>query len=316
MTFPWHKSAFVVSPWNVPVTIVPDFIDTLFIQFAWGTTYPNPAISLSTLEKLRSYFKIGAWAWCEGQDVEAEAAHHAEVAKRFKAEVFVANMEAEYDAHGNSGSPKYMMPSRYYDVLSKNIGDMELGLTTTPRFASHMGDWIRCGAIHMPQSFNLEAKITLPEAVQHSIDWGWPLALIRPLVQTYSTNGQWIDGAAVNAEATKLGVGVIPYTIEQATTAGAIGINVLNQLRDSIIRPNLAGSPTPTPPEDPMGVIGNQHGIIAAYNRMKVIDPKGCNPAFDPNNYDALPMSELKAWDKWARTQMILREDHDAALGH
>jgi hypothetical protein len=313
VTFPWHKSAFVVSPWNVPVTIVPDFIDTLFIQVAWGTGYPSPSISPEKLQQLRSYFKIGAWAWCEGDQVEIEAAHHARTAKAFQAEAFIANMEAEYDAHGNSSDPKFKMPTQYLNVLKKTIGDMPLGLTTTPRFGSHMSDWQSAGAIYMPQSFNLEARITLPEAIQHAKDWGWQTPQIRPLVQTYSTNGFWIDGAGINNEASAAGVGVIPYTIEQATTSGAVGMKVLTDLRESIIRPNAAG-PTPSPPEEDMQLIGSQHGIVAAYNRMKAIDPGGCNPKFDPNNYNALPIDQLKAWDKWARTMMILREDHDEAV--
>jgi hypothetical protein len=68
----------------------------------------------------------------------------------------------------------------------------------------------------------------------------------------------------------------------------------------------------PPPDGGDMPDIGSQHGIIAAYNRMKAIDPEGCNPDFDPNNYDAIPLNMLKAWDKQCRTLLILAADHDA----
>jgi len=70
-----------------------------------------------------------------------------------------------------------------------------------------------------------------------------------------------------------------------------------------------------TPPQngDDMELIGKQHGIIAAYNRMKALDPAGCNPAFDPENYNAIPLDQLKAWDKKCRTDLILAKDHDEA---
>lgn len=72
--------------------------------------------------------------------------------------------------------------------------------------------------------------------------------------------------------------------------------------------------PWPKPPDggDDMR-IGSQHGIAATYNRFKALDPAGCNPAFDPTKPFALPVEQLKAYDKWCRTMTILVEDHDAA---
>lgn len=63
-----------------------------------------------------------------------------------------------------------------------------------------------------------------------------------------------------------------------------------------------------------MQEIGPQHGIKASYQRLKVLDPNGCNPLFNPDTPDALPLSQLKAWDKWCRTMLILVADHDAQI--
>lgn len=73
--------------------------------------------------------------------------------------------------------------------------------------------------------------------------------------------------------------------------------------------------PTPIPPDGgDMERIGSQHGIEATYNRLKALDPAGCNPAFDPKKPDALPVEQLKAYDKWCRTMLILVHDHDEAV--
>ena len=60
--------------------------------------------------------------------------------------------------------------------------------------------------------------------------------------------------------------------------------------------------------------IGTQHGIEATYKRLREMDPEGCNPAFDPKNPAALPVADLKAYDKWCRTMLILVSDHDANI--
>jgi hypothetical protein len=70
----------------------------------------------------------------------------------------------------------------------------------------------------------------------------------------------------------------------------------------------------PAPDGGDMTKIGNQHGIEATYNRFKALDPVGCNPAFDPKNPNALPLDQLKAYDKWCRSMLILVADHDAAI--
>lgn len=63
-----------------------------------------------------------------------------------------------------------------------------------------------------------------------------------------------------------------------------------------------------------MGKVGYQDGLKAAYERIKKIDPGGCNPKYDPDHPDALPVDQLKAWDKVHRTLKIIKEDHDAAI--
>jgi hypothetical protein len=63
-----------------------------------------------------------------------------------------------------------------------------------------------------------------------------------------------------------------------------------------------------------MPKVGYQDGLKAAYNRIKKLDPEGCNPNYNPDNPDAIPVDQLKAWDKVHRTLKILKEDHDAAI--
>ena len=69
----------------------------------------------------------------------------------------------------------------------------------------------------------------------------------------------------------------------------------------------------PPPDGGDMADIGSQHGIEATYNRLKALDPDGCNPSFDPKNPDVIPPNQLKAYDKWCRTMLTLVADHDAA---
>lgn len=63
-----------------------------------------------------------------------------------------------------------------------------------------------------------------------------------------------------------------------------------------------------------MPKIGYQDGLKAAYQRIKKLDPAGCNPNYNPDNPDAIPVDQLKAWDKVHRTLKILKEDHDASI--
>lgn len=298
----------MASPGNVPVTLAPDWIDTVFLQVAWGTGLPNPLYDQERLELLRSRFKIIAWAWCVGNDPpEDEAAWHAQRAHEVGADAFVANMEEGYDAHGNQADPRYSMPSQYFNALIKHSGLMHLGLTTTPLFASHMGEWINAGAIFMPQAFPLENHVTVDVAVGHALSWGWPIHQIRPLVQTYQTNDMWPNVVKMSNEAVLRGVGVIPYTLEQVLLTEG-GMQIFDTLKHAIIRPNRSA---PMDEGEVMQLIGSQHGIAAAYYRMRLLDPEGCNPNFNPNQPDALPFNQLKAWDKQARTLMILAAGHD-----
>ena len=164
------------------------------------------------------------------QEVEREAEVHALAAAGYPA--FVANMEEPYDAHGDSSSGKYDAPARYLAHL--DYGG-ELGLTTTPLFGSDQSAWIGTGAIVMPQAFSLETGVGFTSCVEHCEAWGWPLAQIRPLVQSYPTRGERPDAAALNHEATELGLGGIPYTIEQACDPA--GLAWLEELRPTIERP-------------------------------------------------------------------------------
>ena len=206
----WERSAFVAVPGNVPLDILPDSIRRLVVQVAWGVMEtPPPA---DWLAKARQRYEVYAWAWCDGKDVAGEAEVHSRMAEGYPA--FSANMEEPYDAHGDSNSPRFGMPTDYLAALDY---DGELALTTTPRFASDMTAWIQAGAIYQPQAFSLETGVGLTECVTFAQSYGWPLHLIRPLVQAYPTRGYRPNAEELNHEATGLGVGGIPYTIEQAS---------------------------------------------------------------------------------------------------
>jgi hypothetical protein len=66
--------------------------------------------------------------------------------------------------------------------------------------------------------------------------------------------------------------------------------------------------------------IGSQHGVTAAMNRLRDLDPKGTLlqkqggkwPSL--SNLQNIPVSEWKAYDKLERSLTILVQDHDEAL--
>lgn len=256
MAFDWSGSAFVVTPGNVPATMVPNPpIRRLFIQVAHGTRRND--LDVEKLAQLRrAGFELCAWAWCNGDDVGGEARLHATLARSYPA--FVANQESEYDAHGNSSDPKFLMPSLYLQTFLANVGGWTgaLGITTTPKFGSHMGPWQQAGAVVLPQAFPTAAEggHSVAAVVGHAEAWGWKTSQIRPLVQTYAgKDGKRPDARAMVMEAGAIGVGVTPYTIEQALEEG--GFPSIQTLRPAIVRPTVPTvAPPPPPPPGPNAI--------------------------------------------------------------
>jgi hypothetical protein len=66
-------------------------------------------------------------------------------------------------------------------------------------------------------------------------------------------------------------------------------------------------------------MIGSNHGVTAAMNRLRDLDPKGTllqkqGDKWPPlSNLENIPVSEWKAYDKLERSLTILVTDHDAA---
>jgi hypothetical protein len=301
--FDWARSGFVWVYGNVPlVDVLPPWLSRLFVQVASGTAPSAQVPPPEWLERARAAgFELAAWAWCVGLDVETEAAYHAEAARAIGASVFVANMEAFYDAGGDSSSPKFGMPGRYLDALD---WAGPLGVTTTPLFGSHMGDWQQAGAVYMPQSFPLAAEggYDLPTVVAHGEAWGWERAQIRPLVQTYEGPTGRPDANVQNAQASELGVGVCPYTVEQGYMTPAF-----EQLRASIERPTTPVPPVPPDPDNGGGgevayKIGPQHGITARLNKERKDDPAGTarGPGWRESDESTWPLVERE----WRREMM------------
>jgi len=298
----WERSAFVANPSAVSLEIAQHYIKRLVVQVAWGT---NPVgISQAWMDKARRMgFDLYAWAWCDGKDIEGEARVHAACARGFSA--FSANMEENYDAHGDANSPKMGMPSQYLAALDWTL---PLAVTTTPRFASHLGEWAKRGAIYQPQAFPLETKVGLTETVEFArFTLGYPYQLIRPLIQAYPTNGQRPDSAAFNEEAEMCGVGGIPYTIEQCLDPE--GQAWLQGMRPTIERPQPGLKPNGGGGgNSPMAKIGADHGITAFVNWLQSQPgvPTKHAPNYDPAVPGTWPWPE-----RLERTLNMLREDHD-----
>jgi CHAP domain len=232
----WAGSAFVWTYGNVPLTGLPVWIQILYVQLCSGLEPSEQRPTSQWLQQARDAgFDIAAWHWCTGENPEAEAAYHATTTHDHGIRVLVANMEAGYDAHGNSQDGNYKKPGRYLEALH---WDGPLGVTTTPKFASDMTAWRDAGAVYMPQSFPTagEGGYDLPTVVSHGEAWGWARTQIRPLVQTYAGPAGRPDANTQNQQATELGVGVSPYTVEQS-----IGSPALEQLRAAIERPTSGG---------------------------------------------------------------------------
>jgi hypothetical protein len=297
----WERSAFAANPTAINLELAQHYIKRIFVQVAWGT---NPVgIGSAWLAKARALgFELYAWAWCDGKDIEGEARIHAACARGYSA--FCANMEEAYDAHGDASSPKMGMPSRYLAALDWTL---PLAVTTTPRFASHLGEWAKRGACYQPQAFPLETKVGLTETVEFArFTLGYPYALIRPLIQSYPTNGQRPDPEAFNAEAELLGVGGIPYTIEQCLDPE--GQAWLQRMRPTVERPQPRIELKPNGGEALMAKIGTSHGITAFVDWLQKqpgvpVDP---GPKYNPADPATWPWPE-----RLERTLNMLREDHD-----
>jgi hypothetical protein len=313
----WEGSAFVSTPGNVPSTALPDWITTVFVQVASGLGPPGAPLTNSKIAEMRSAgLRVEAWAWFAGPtqpgggEPEEEARWHAECARAIDATVLVANLEEYADAHGNQADPRFKYPSRYLAALD---WPGPLGLTTTPLFASDMTDWIRAGACFMPQAFPLENHCDIDRVVRHGMAWGWQPWNIRPLLQCYETNNERPDPIPLRAQADEWGVGVVPYVIEQACDDD--GMAWLTAMQECIIRPT-SGSGGGLP--DVTTIIGPNHGIVAACNRLRYLDPKGTKLGQTDGKWDdisTLPpdLATWGAWDKLQRTLTILASDHDEA---
>ena len=131
-------------------------------------------------------------------------------------------MEEPYDAHGDSSSARYAMPAAYAKGFTGRAAELglelrALAITTTPRFGSSTADLSGAGWVTMPQAFSgADPSATVAAVVDHMVAWGWPAALIRPLVQVYATDGRRPVAQPYLDESAAAGVGVVPYIVEQA----------------------------------------------------------------------------------------------------
>lgn len=326
---------FVASYWNADAAAIKPLgaVSGLAVQITWGSApaeRTDPPNELQAwLARTRSYgLHVTPWGWCNASDIaraEDEGRYHAEraIAMGFRDE-WIANMEHPYDAGGNSSSPKYEMPAAYAEGFTEaakraGVTFKALAITTTPFFGSSMAELAFAGWVTMPQAFSGDyAPATVDACVEHMQDWGWPPALIRPLVQVYkSANGQrppvqpFLDDSAAN------GVGVVPYIVEQCMDDTAR----LQALAPATFRPPSGAAPIPPPDGGDVQPIGSQDGVTASCNRLRDMDPAGTLlkksgskwPSID--TLAAMPLDQWKAYDKLERALKILVTDHDEMAG-
>lgn len=267
---------------------------------------------------------VAAWGWCDATnigDARSEGRYHAEQLTDLELELWIADAEERYDAHGDQWSPRWNMLNAYVDAFMGRLAELgvraaALAVTTTPRFASSYAraqdyDWL-----HMPQAFQADvADATVANTVEFSHAWGWTTSRIRPLVQTYpSPDGTRPAADPYLADSAACNVGISPYTVEQALDPE--GCQLIAQLEPAILR-----APAPNGGAPVNGtIIGNQDGIVAATNRLRDLDPAGTLLKKAGGKWPSLgtltvPLDQWKAYDKLERTLTILVDDHDQAIG-
>lgn len=219
----WVGLGFVATIENAPGQILTDIegISSVAVQIAWGVDPVKPEIMQDYLDDLRDWdLKPVGWAWCDAESEQAardEALVHARIAGNLGLDDFIANQEEEYDAHGDSSSPKYHMSNAYCESFRSILPDIEFAVTTLNRPGSLQDGMREAGAVLMPQCFSEEAPgATIDAAMNHAAAWGWTMDRVRPLVQVYETRGVVPDPNVYLQESADWDVGVIPYILEQA----------------------------------------------------------------------------------------------------
>lgn len=167
----------------------------------------------------------------------------------------------------------------------------------------------------------LDAAISSEIRPYMSVDWT-PLAKFPALPQRFPAEQavrdddteirrRWYE-AGFNCVVITYGSyhGMVPT---QFPRLSPYGVYTADDCRNNFMPWQPVGEIEPCKEEDVIR-IGSQHGIEATHKRLKKLDPEGSNPAFDPSVPFALPVEQLKAYDKWARTMTILVTDHDASV--
>ena len=317
----WVGLGFVSTIENAPGQVLTEIegISSVAAQIAWGVDAVKPEVMPDYLDSLRDWdlTPVG-WAWCDAENeagAQAEGYAHARIAGNLGLDLFIANQEEEYDAHGDVNSPKFNMPKVYCEAFRSILPDIEFAVTTLNRCGSNHQAMRDAGAVLMPQTFFLEAPgATLDTACRHAQDWGWDMRYVRPLVQVYETRGQVPDPNVYLSESADWGVGVIPYILEQAV--GGAGRAALTALVPAITRQPLApptnGGTVPgneIPPIKPNEIIGSEHGITAFVDWLQKQPGMPVRSAsYNPAKPGTWPWPE-----RLERALKILAADHDAS---
>jgi hypothetical protein len=206
---------------------------------------------------------------------------------------FIVNAENELDQTGGSIT----------SLIAKKVGKRDAAISTLA-WPMNSVDWAPLGAYPvLPQIFG-------PDKMDIAYDCKWQFqALGVPcVVFTFGAYSGWRP-TLYDLHA--------PFGVFAADDVGNAG---LAQWRATGTTTPCNGSAPPPDGGGDMQVIGTQHGITAAVNRMRTLDPSGTLLVADSKgkwpsiSTLTAPLDQWKAYDKLERTLLILRTDHDDPL--
>lgn len=203
----------------------------------------------------------------------------------------VVNSESELDQSG----------ATLTSLIAERVGDRDAALSSLA-WPMNSVDWTPVANLPaLPQLFTAEGGSAVQDP--DGCIWQWHERGVCCVVPTLGSYGGQGPDTIPNLRCSPFGV----------YTADDMGQDYASWCAYGTHEPCWDGGEDVT-------IIGTQHGITAAVNRMRTLDPKGTllvqgtDGKWPPlNAIEDVPIDKWKAYDKLERTLSILREDHDAA---